>query len=148
MTFDKTERTLLARLADVLIPAGEGFPCASEAQVADNGLDQVLSFRPDLAPALKSILALARERNPVEAIAELKKADPALFAAFAEFVPGAYFLNDHVRALLKYRGQDPKPIDPSPDYLADGLLDSVIARGPIYRPTPGQIQHPQKPINS
>ena len=64
MTFDEDERAILASLADVLIPAGDGFPSASEAGVAGEGLDQVLAFRPDLATALKSILAFARGRNP------------------------------------------------------------------------------------
>jgi hypothetical protein len=39
MTFDASERTVLAGLADVLIPAGEGFPSASQAGVAGEGLD-------------------------------------------------------------------------------------------------------------
>ena len=26
--------------------------------------------------------------------------------------------------------------DPRPDFMEDGLLESVIKRGPIYRPTP------------
>ena len=50
MTFDSNERAVLAALADVLIPAAEGFPAASQAGVAGGGLDAVLSFRPDLAP--------------------------------------------------------------------------------------------------
>ncbi|MCI0536000.1 MAG: hypothetical protein L0Z50_12310 [Verrucomicrobiales bacterium] len=138
MTFDERERAILADLADVLIPAGEGFPCASAAGVAVEGLDLVLACRPDLAAALKSILAFALGRNPRDTIAELKKAEPALFAALAEFVPGAYFLNEQVRHRLNYHGQNARPIDHRPDYLGDGLLQSVIDRGPIYRPTPGR----------
>ena len=43
-----------------------------------------------------------------------------------------------VRAAIGYPGLEARPIDPdaAPDYLEDGLLDSVIARGPVYRPTP------------
>jgi hypothetical protein len=51
-------------------------------------------------------------------------------------VPGAYFLNPDVRRAIGYEGQTGRAIDPHPDYLDDGLLDAVIARGPIYRPTP------------
>ena len=136
MTFDESERAILARLVDMLIPAGEGFPSASEAGVTGDGLNQVLASRPDLAGTLKSILALARGRDPSDVVAELKKTDPVLFAGLAEFVPGAYFLNEQVRARLNYHGQTPRPIDSRPDYLDDGLLQSVIDRGPIYRPTP------------
>src|SRR6266540_1365323 len=52
MTFDPKEKALLGALADVLIPAGEGFPSASEAGVAAEGLENILSFRPDLAAGL------------------------------------------------------------------------------------------------
>ena len=141
MTFDSNERALLAALADVLIPAGDGFPSASAAGVAGGGLDQVLSFRPDLAPGLKKLLAAASGRPPTDFVAELKASDPAAFGLLAELVPAAYFLNADVRAKLRYNGQGPRPIDPRPDYLDDGLLQAVIDRGPIYRPTPGQSAH-------
>jgi hypothetical protein len=136
MNFDANERRLLCELANVLIPAGEGFPSASDAGVAGAGLDQVLSFRPDLADGLKRLLAAARGRSAAEFIAELQRNDPVGFGLLAEFVPGAYFLNPSVREKLGYAGQTPRPIDPHPDYLDDGLLQSVIDGGPIYRPTP------------
>jgi hypothetical protein len=55
-------------------------------------------------------------------------------------VAGAYFLNPEVRKAVGYGGQLQVAIvaeDP-PDYEQDGLLASVVARGPIYRPTPGR----------
>jgi len=137
MTFDANERAVLAGLADILIPASEGFPSASEAGVAAEGLEQVLSFRPDLLPELKTLLAAAQGRPPAEVVAELQKNDPARFGLLTELVPGAYFLNPRVRAKIGYNGQEPRPINPRPDYLDDGLLQSVIERGLIYRPTPG-----------
>jgi hypothetical protein len=136
LNFDANERAVLAALADVLIPAGEGFPSASDAGVAGEGLDHVLAFRPDLAAGLKKLLASAHGRPPSELVAELQRNDPAAFGLLAELVPGAYFLNRQVRARLGYEGQNSRPIDPRPDYLDEGLLQSVIDRGPIYRPTP------------
>ncbi len=136
MTFAATERSVFAALADVLIPAGHGFPSASEAGVAGEGLDQILAVRPDLAAGLKNILEQAEGRNPAEFVAELQTKDPASVGVLAEIVPGAYFMNPRVRAALGYDGQTPRPIDPGPDYLDDGLLQSVIDRGPIFRPTP------------
>src|SRR3989442_2473984 len=100
MTFNATERAILAGLADVLIPAGEGFPSASEAGVAGEGLDQVLSFRPDLAAGLKKILAGAADRPAAEFVAAVQAEDAAGFGGLAEIVPGAYFLNAQVRTLL------------------------------------------------
>ena len=136
MTFDSNERALLAALADILIPAGKDFPSASKAGVAGEGLDQVLSARIELAAGLKKLLALANGRAAAEYVAELQNSDPASFSILAEIVPGAYFLNPEVRAKLGYHGQGPQPIDPHPDYLDDGLLQSVIDRGPVYRLTP------------
>jgi hypothetical protein len=136
MTFDANERIVLAALADVLIPAGDGFPSASHAGVAGEALDLVLSFRPDIAPGLKRVLACATGRSAAQFVAELQANDPAGFGLLAELVPGAYFLNPEVRARLGYHGQGPRAIHPHPDYLDDGLLQSVIDRGPIFRPTP------------
>jgi hypothetical protein len=136
MNLDPTQQRLLARLADLLIPAGNGFPCASEAGVANQGLDQVLAVRPDLLDPLKSLLVRAKDRSPAEFLRELQRSDPAAFGVLAELVPGAYFLNGDVRARLKYDGQSARSIDPHQDYLDDGLLQSVIDRGPIYRATP------------
>jgi hypothetical protein len=136
MTFDSDERSLLATLADVLIPAGDGFPAASGTGIEGDGLDQLLGYRPDLAPGLKKLLAVAAGQPAAVFVAELKARDPAGFGLLAELVSGAYFLNPVVRAKLNYHGQDPRPIDPRPDYLDDGLLQSVLDRGPIYRPTP------------
>ena len=136
MNFDDSDRVLLGALADVLIPAGEGFPSAGQAGVAGECLDEVLSFRPDLTEPLKRLVAAARGRSAAEFVAELQRSDPTGFGLLAEFVPGAYFLNSRVREKLGYAGQTARSIDPHPDYLDDGLLQSVIDRGPIYRPTP------------
>ena len=134
--FSPTDRAAFAALADVLIPANEGFPSASQAGVAEEGLDQVLAVRPDLSAGLKSLLQRAENRVPAEVIAELQATDPAGFGILAEIVPGAYFLNPEVRKAIGYGGQTPRPMDPNPDYLDEGLLQSVIDRGPIYRPAP------------
>jgi hypothetical protein len=136
VTFDPEERAVLGALADVLIPAGEGLPSASDAGVARDGLDQVLSFRPDLVDALKRLIAAARGCSAAAFVAELPRNDPAGFALLAELVPGAYFLNARVREELGYTGQKARPIAPRSDDLDDDLLQPVIERGQIYRATP------------
>jgi hypothetical protein len=137
-SFSGAERALLAALADVLIPAASGFPAASAAGVAGEGLDRVLAARPDLEAGLRRVLEGAAGKDPARAVGDLERSDPGGFAVLAELVPGAYFLDESVRAALGYSGQTARPIDPRPDYLDDGLLQSVIDRGPIYRPTPGR----------
>jgi len=137
MSFDHNERMVLARLVDVLIPAADGFPSASEAGVCREGLDAVLAARPDLEASLKDVLRKAASGEPAQAIEVLRSRDAAAFGALAEFAAAAYFMNPHVRQVIGYSGQNPHPIDPRPDYLDDDLLESVIRRGPIHRPTPG-----------
>lgn len=136
MKIEEEERKILAALADVLIPAGDGFPSASQAGVANEHLDSVLQFRPDLKDGLRNILVNAAGRNPHEFMDEIKTRDEASYEILTELVPGAYFLNEQVRARLSYDGQSPRPIDPRADYLDDDLLQSVIDRGPVFRPTP------------
>ena len=137
MSFDRDERGLLATLADQLIPADGEHCSASQAEVSGIWLDKVLEARPDLADGLHSVLDQARGREPAEFVAELRGSNPAAFGILAEVVAGAYFMNPLVRKAIGYSGQTPVAIDPHPDYLDNGLLESVIQRGPIYRPTPG-----------
>lgn len=136
MTFLARERAILAELADVLIPEGEGMPSAGQAGVAREGLDALLAARPDLAQPLKALLHRAAGRPAEDVVAELRERAPDDFAMLAEIVPGAYFMIPAVRTLLGYQGQSPLEIDPRPDYMEDDLLASVIRRGPIYRATP------------
>ena len=137
MNFDAQERAVLERLADVVIPAGEGFPSASQAGVAQAGLDQVLTFRPDLAAGLKEVLGFAAGRPADEVIADLRRHDPNGFGVLTEAVSGAYFLHPQVREKLGYEGQRQRPIDPDANDIDPTLLKPVVDRGPIYRPTPG-----------
>jgi hypothetical protein len=132
----QAHRTLLASLADVLIPAGVGMPSASEAGVDAAGLDAVLSARPDLIEGLSELLCQIDGQTPETAVVSLRSTNPSLFVLLGEVVAGAYFMNPQVRHTIEYHGQTPRPIDPHPDYLDNDLLESVIRRGPIYRPTP------------
>lgn len=136
MNFDPAQRAVLASLADVLIPAGDGMPSASAAAVAEEGLNQVLAAVPSLGASLAEVLARAKGREPAEVIASLARTDPAAYGILIEVVTAAYFMNPDVRKAVGYTGQGPSPLDPRVDYMEDGLLESVIKRGPIYRPTP------------
>ena len=136
MSFDPSQRAVLAGLADVLIPAGDGMPSASAGDVSGEGLNQVLAAVPSLGTSLADVLARAKGREPAEVVASLAQTDPAAYGILTEIVTAAYFMNPGVRRAVGYRGQGPSPLDPRVDYMEDGLLESVIKRGPIYRPTP------------
>jgi hypothetical protein len=47
-SLNERARATLRALADVLVPAGDGFPSASDAGVAGAWLDAMLVARPDL----------------------------------------------------------------------------------------------------
>lgn len=132
------DRPTLAALADVLIPAADGMPSASEAGAAGEWLDEVLRVRGDLEAPLHGLLERARGVDPAAEVDRLGREEPEAFEALATAVAGAYFLNPEVRRLIGYPGQERRPIEPEdpPDYEQDGLLASVIERGPIFRPTP------------
>jgi hypothetical protein len=136
VNFNPAQRAVLAGLADVLIPAGDGMPSASAGTVAEEGLDQVLAAVPSLGASLADVLARAKGREPAEVVASLARTDPAAYGILTEVVTAAYFMNPEVRKAVGYAGQGPSPLDPRVDYMEDGLLESVIKRGPIYRPTP------------
>jgi hypothetical protein len=137
-TASALDREALAGLADVLIPATDGMPAASEAGATGERLDEVLRLRGDLEEPLTRLAERARGVDPAREVERLQTEEPAAFEALSTAVAGAYFLNPDVRRLIGYPGQERRPIevqDP-PDYERDGLLSSVVERGTIYRATP------------
>ena len=135
MSLSDQRRAQLGAIADELIPAGSGMPSASEAGVGGQYLDEVLGARPDLAEPLEAALASVEGADdPIGAL----RGDAGAWGVITAVVPAAYFLNPDMRAAIGYPGLEARPIDPdaAPDYLDDGLLDSVVSRGPVYRPTP------------
>jgi hypothetical protein len=137
--FDAEARARLAALADALIPAGDGMPSASEAGVAGEWLDAIVAAEPGFGPALASVLEAADVADPAGELRRIETTDPAGWGTLTTVVAGAYFLNPEIAAKVGYPGRRAIPVDadPEPDWLQDGLLDSVASRGPVYRPTPG-----------
>jgi len=131
-------RTVFARLADVLIPEGAGMPSGGEVALERGALDAVLELLPDVVAGLAGLLRAAADAAPAAEVERLRAEDEAGFQLLTTVVAGGYFLDQGVRDALGYRGQEAVPIVPvdPPDYERDGLLASVIERGPIYRPTP------------
>jgi hypothetical protein len=135
---DAGARDRLAALADALIPAGDGMPSASEVGVAGEWLDAVLAAEPGFGPALAALLAAADVADPAGELRRIESTDPGGWGTLTTVVAGAYFLNPAIAERIGYPGRRAIPVDadPNPDWLEDGLLDSVKSRGTIYRPTP------------
>ncbi len=126
-------RATYAGLADELVPAGHRLPSASGAGVPEALIDQVLSYRPDLRPAFDAALDLAAGIEPAEeALDTLADQHPVEFAALTTLTSGAYFLSPEVRALLGYRGGEPRPVHDDVATYVD-MLEAVVDRGPLHR---------------
>ncbi|MFI1035452.1 hypothetical protein [Streptomyces sp. NPDC020951] len=133
LTPDQRER--FASLADILIPAAEGMPSASQAEVPTRWLDDALGYRPDLAPGLEEALQAAGDLPADEAIHLLNRDHIPAFEAFGTLTAGAYFLNPDVRQLIGYPGQVATPPKDDTHTYFD-LLENVVERGQVYRDVP------------
>lgn len=136
---DDTRRATFAGIADVLIPSVEGMPSASEVDVHGAMLDHVIELRPDLTENLLRGLDAAAGKDPVEAANELNKSDAAALSAIGLAASAGYYMTQKVRDLIGYPGQQSRPEadpDATPEYVVNGMLQQVIDRGPIFRPTP------------
>ena len=131
-TLDSGERKVLAALGDALIPSGGGMPSASQADVAGEWVDHVLSVRPDMAEDLVSLLNEVGDQEPGEAVERLRSQEDMWFDTLCEVVAGAYFLNPKIRDQVGYPGQQTLPIETSTEHLKQ-LTAPVVERGPIYR---------------
>ncbi len=132
------ERTVFAGLADLLIPRHGRMPAATEVGAHAELLDSVLAHRPDIVDDLRRGLAAAQGADPGEAANRLSQSDAAAFNAITLAASAAYYMCDEVRTLIGYPGQDKAPFDPreTPAYLTNGMIERLVRRGPIYRPTP------------
>jgi hypothetical protein len=59
----ESDRAVFARVADYLIPEGEGMPAASQVGVPGDLLDAVLAARPDLVEPFLRGLRLVKDLN-------------------------------------------------------------------------------------
>jgi hypothetical protein len=131
-------RDRLRAFADVLIPAAHDMPAASEVGVADRQLDVVLAARPDLAEPLARAVERVDAGDHEGSLARLHEADPEAHDALLLTVVGGYYIDRDVRRRLGYTGQVPVEVRPEiiPNYVEEGLVEPLLARGPIYRPVP------------
>ena len=131
---DAANLETLKRLADVLIPASDEMPSASQAEI-ETWHASVLTARPELAEPLQELITSATAKEPIAYVEYLRKHNRRRFRVLSAIVCGAYFMNPTVQKLIGYNGQEPQPIDPHADDLEQDLLKTVICRGPIFRPT-------------
>jgi hypothetical protein len=133
------ERALLATVADHLIPAAHGMPSAAEI-LTDERIRFVLNARPDLAEPIRTALGAGLAEDPAARVAALARDDPAALGALQLAIVAGYYTDTRVRELIGYPGQVALSIRSweVPPYVDEGLIDAVVARGPVWRdPTTG-----------
>jgi hypothetical protein len=139
-TLNDAERAILAAIADRLIPAAHGMPSAADV-VTDERLRFVLNARPDLAQPLSAALRPGLGDDPGARLEALRRDDPAALGALQLVIVAGYYTDKSVRELIGYPGQMALSLRSweLPDYIDEGLIDAVLARGPIWRdPATGQ----------
>ncbi|MYH71037.1 MAG: hypothetical protein F4153_00390 [Acidimicrobiia bacterium] len=129
----------LEELADVILPAAHGMPSASEVNSIAAYLDQVLDWRGDLRqPLARAVAALEPSLFTVDRLSSLHQDDEDAYVALTTAVAACYYLSPVVREQIGYPGQVAKTYDPYSytEWVAEGLLDPVMERGPIWREAP------------
>ncbi len=138
-TLSSAERAVFAAVADHLIPAAHGMPSAAEV-VTDARLAFVLRSRPDLADALHAALRPELGDDVATRLAALAD-EPTTLSALQLAIVGGYYTDKGVRERIGYPGQIALELRSweVPAYLDEGLIDAVVARGPVWRdPATGQ----------
>jgi len=127
----------LRAIADVLIPASGDNPAATSEPDFDTCLRCAVDARADSFGTITAFLARLDGAGPEmidQALRALHAEEPGQFQALSAVVAGAWLLTPAVRARIGYPGQrrDPARLEEAVDQISDGILDPVIARGPVY----------------
>lgn len=133
LTLDGVARETFGRVADHLIPAAHGMPSAGDV-VADDRLRFVLRARPDLLEPLRAALRPELGADVAGRLAALA-AEPGNLATLQLAIVAGYYTDKRVRELIGYPGQMAIEVRSwlVPQYLEEGLIDAVLARGPVWR---------------
>jgi hypothetical protein len=133
------EITTLRAIADVLIPAAGDNPAATSEPEFDRWLRRAVDARADAFDAIVAEVARLDGADPGEvdaALRRLAEEQPADFQALSAVIAGAWLMVPEVRARIGYPGQrrDPARLEEAVDQISDGILEPVLARGPVYTP--------------
>lgn len=131
---DAARLAILAGVADHLIPEAHGMPSAGRI-VGDARVAFVLGARPDLTDPLAAALRPELGDDPAARLAALEHDAGGVRDALIQTIVFGYYTDPGVRERLGYPGQEAKQLYSwkVPDYVEEGLIDKVLARGPVWR---------------
>ena len=132
--FDPGRRAVFTAVAGHLIPEAHGMPSAAEV-VVDDRSRFVLTARPDLVEPVMAALRPELGDDPARRLAALERDEPDALAALQLLIVGGYYTDKRVRDLIGYPGQEAIEVRSwlVPEYIEEGLIDAVVARGPVWR---------------
>jgi hypothetical protein len=139
-SIDAAERATLGAIADRLIPAAHGMPSAADV-LGDDRLRFALNARPDLIGPLRAALRPELGDDVQARLDALARDEPSTLGALQLVIVAGYYTDRRVRELIGYPGQMALELRSweYPAYLEEGLIDAVLARGPVWRdPATGQ----------
>jgi hypothetical protein len=133
-TLDAEARATFSVVAAHLIPAAHDMPSAGDV-IDDGRLRFVLDTRPDLIEPLTDALRADLGSDPAVRIQRMESESPEQYGVLTFVVVAGYYTDATVRQLIGYPGQQRIPPDPDEReaYLEEGLIDQVIARGPVWK---------------
>ncbi|MFJ1997892.1 hypothetical protein [Streptomyces asiaticus] len=128
-------------MADILIPATDQHPGATDAPDPEGWLHRAVDARGDSFDLLTGALADLDGLAPAALDAALRRLhteEPDAFVILSSVIAGAWLMVPEVRAAVGYPGQkrDVPRLEEAADQLSDGILDPVLERGAIYTPAP------------
>jgi hypothetical protein len=132
--FGAGERVTFAAVAGHLIPAAHGMPSAAEV-VGTERLRFVLNARPDLIDLVCAALRPELGDDPQRRLDALGRDEPANLGALQLAIVAGYYTDSGVRERIGYPGQMALTLRSweVPPYIDEGLIDTVLARGPVWR---------------
>lgn len=125
-------------MAEWFMPPTPGFPTNADADPDMSVLRLVLDqFRPSM-PQITAALDQAAQEETDTYLRRIRDGDTLTYELLRVLFIGRYLSCRPVWAVLGYTGRRRLPIQPGDAErdLQDGILDPVVARGKIFRPTP------------
>jgi hypothetical protein len=139
----REDRERLRQISDVVFPRTAEMPSANDVGVSDVLVDRVVRAVPSLAADVSAALASTASDGEA-ALVEIRGSNRRLFNRLMLVIASAYYLSTEVRDRVGYHGQEARKLDffEVSEYLEDGSLDRVIARGRRWidvDPTSGEV---------
>lgn len=134
------EIVTLRRVAALLVPGLSPSPAANDLAEYDDLLQQAaIAFGVEFPALRRAIRALPADID-WSMLRQWSIENEDDFELVSTAVTGAYFMSPEVLLSIDYstKRRSSAPIDQSVNELSDGILDAVLARGPIYREVPGR----------